>query len=147
MEDSGGQLPDTGFVAQIVLNIINENFAYYSQQPRQSVISGALFKETLATMSWEGQITTVFDTESQTLLIINFRPNYAAEGLRLASYYRSCGNRDQQTHAERFFNYYGEQQRTLAAYQREHDNIKETIHEWNFREQQQRYESSVFRTS
>ena len=85
-------------------------------------------------MSWEGRITTAFDTESQTLLIINFRPNYAAEGLKLAGRYRSHGNRDQQEHAERFFDYYSEQQRTLAAQQREHDNIEETIHERNFRE-------------
>ena len=84
METRGGNLPDHGFVAQIVFSIINENFAYYSQQPQQGKISETMFQETLATMSWNGRLTTAFDEESQTLLIINFLSNDAAEGLRIA---------------------------------------------------------------
>ena len=54
METKGGNLPDHGFVAQIVFSIINENFAHYSQQPQQGKISETMFQETLATMSWLG---------------------------------------------------------------------------------------------
>jgi hypothetical protein len=144
METKGGNLPDHGFMAQIVFSIINENFTHYSQQPQQAMISEKLFQETLATMSWSGRITTAFDTESQTLLIVNFLPNDAAEGLKLADLYKSHGDRDQKAHAECFFDYYGEQQHTLAAEQRENDSVEETIHEQNFRERQQSYESDVF---
>jgi hypothetical protein len=147
METKGGNLPDHGFVAQIVFSIINENFAHYSQQPQQATISEKLFQETLATMSWSGRLTTAFDRESRTLLIVNFLPNDAAEGLRIANMYESHGDKDQKAHAKWFFYYYGEQQRTLAAQQQDGDSIEETIHERNFRVRQQQYERNVFRTS
>jgi hypothetical protein len=147
METKGGNLPDHGFVAQIVFSIINENFAHYSQQPQQATIGEKLFQETLATMSWSGRLTTAFDRESRTLLIVNFLPNDAAEGLRIANMYESHGDEDQKAHAKWFFYYYGEQQRTLAAQQQDGDSIEETIHERNFRVRQQEYERDVFQTS
>ena len=147
METRAGNLPDYGFVAQIVFNIINENFAHYSQQPQQATISEKLFQETLATMSWSGRLTTAFDRESRTLLIVNFLPNDAAEGLRIAHMYESHGDKDQKTHAKWFFYLYGEQQRTLATRQRDSDSSEETIHERNFRARQQEYQRDVFKTS
>ena len=147
METKGGQVAEPGFVAQTVLSIINENFAYYSQSTRQARINQALFEETLATMSWAGQITTAFNPESQTLVIINFRPNDAADGLKKAGQYKSHGDKDQKEHARRFFDYYSPQQRALADQQLENDSIEVTIHEKNWSEQQQRYEDNVVRSS
>ena len=92
METRAGNLPDYGFVAQIVFSIINENFAHYSQQPKQRKIDEAMFQQTLVNMSWNGRITTTFDEDSQILLIVNFLSNNAAEGLRQARMYQTLGD-------------------------------------------------------
>ena len=107
-------------------------------------ISQELYGQTLTAMSESGRITTHHDPNSDLLLIINFRPNFATAGLELAEYYRVHGNPDQRRHANSFLWYYSEQQHTLA---RRDFEPRDTIHERNFKANEKPYNPATFRTS